>query len=344
MSHYTVTVCLKPDSATFTNEQVEDAVTEALAPFDENKSVDPYREYEDGIAEDHWSVKHLREEGLIPAGAPVSWPVLIDAYNKKYHPSVPPALEHNTIDPLSLDLDTSNDALFYDQEKDQAYSVSTYSPKSKWDWWSIGGRWQRSILAKTGAPSEFLVFGRSGAFGDNGNPYVTEELGYYCDGGKLEYLDLEGMRNERAKSELRMYDRWQEIVELHGKPSSWDSFRTLAQAEVYTIDIARELYNSQPAIVAAKEGEDPVMGFFAPCPVETFGMSREKFEEIARANAVAGFALLTAEGEWVEKGEMGWFGVATDTVDSRAAYREVANKYIDSLPPSAWIVQVDCHI
>jgi hypothetical protein len=41
---------------------------------------------------------------------------------------------------------------------------------------------------------------------------------------------------------------------------------------------------------------------------------------------------------------VGWFGMSTDTEDSRIAYNTRANAYLDELPENAWVVVVDCHI
>lgn len=57
MSHYTVMVCL-PGHV----EDIGAALDEVLAPFDENKSVEPYRSYEDGSAEEFWWTRSMRRD------------------------------------------------------------------------------------------------------------------------------------------------------------------------------------------------------------------------------------------------------------------------------------------
>src|SRR5688500_7755885 len=50
-------VCLPADT-----KDVDEALTAALAPYDENVAVEPYQSYEDGSAEDYWLTGALRAD------------------------------------------------------------------------------------------------------------------------------------------------------------------------------------------------------------------------------------------------------------------------------------------
>jgi len=111
MSHFTVVVCIEDP------ERLE----AALAPFDENREVEPYRDYEEGEPARFWAVGALREgEGLNPDDATLTWQQVADAYNERYRQDE---------DPMLVD------------ESGRAYVVSTRNPDAKWDYWRIGGRW-----------------------------------------------------------------------------------------------------------------------------------------------------------------------------------------------------------
>ncbi len=183
MSHFTVTVCLTAEEAG-EGYAVKDALERKLAPFDENTRVEPRRDYEDGSPGEYWWVKSVRrgaEEHRTNApvesdlsrdgtvwrsghgavtlaenerlerksrrndaewaerlGENPTWDLVAQLYNEKYYPdtalAVPGQVEDDEVDTNRLHVDDDG----------RAYSWTTYNPDSKWDWWSIGGRWQRS--------------------------------------------------------------------------------------------------------------------------------------------------------------------------------------------------------
>ena len=55
------------------------------------------------------------------------------------------------------------------------------------------------------------------------------------------------------------------------------------------------------------------------------------------------YALLY-DGEWIEPGEMGWWGMENSTKDSNEWYRERFREIIASLSPEDYISVIDCHI
>lgn len=56
------------------------------------------------------------------------------------------------------------------------------------------------------------------------------------------------------------------------------------------------------------------------------------------------FAMLDLNGEWHEKGKMGWWGMNNATSDSEKAFIDCLYKYIESVDPNTYLVIVDCHI
>lgn len=55
------------------------------------------------------------------------------------------------------------------------------------------------------------------------------------------------------------------------------------------------------------------------------------------------FAYLTKDGTWVEKGSMGWFGMASNLKDQEDWDKTMA-EYLLTVPGEDWLVVVDCHI
>lgn len=84
--------------------------------------------------------------------------------------------------------------------------------------------------------------------------------------------------------------------------------------------------------------------FAMSCHLEEFQWGRELYVHRARLSAVPGYAYLMRDGKWLARGDMGWFGLSSDTVESREAYDVAVNGRIASLDPDVVLVLVDCHI
>lgn len=383
MSHFTTLVCL-PKGTDLADHQ--EALDRLLAPFDENTPVQPYRSYEDGAAEDHYLVQHLRQAAEHhvngtgtkphdPQGAtwsssssrdtldeqrnkiaydagwaaelgpgPVTWSQVVELYAAYYHGVKPGQLAKLNESTPKGELEGSNgeesDWLYYDSELDRAYAMTTYNPESKWDWWQVGGRWKNYFHAKQGVDRSALIGG--GVDADS-----RWELGFKCDGGPVGLLDFEAMRAEKEAEAHAQYDAWERVSAEqahHGKPVTWEHFYSQVQAGDLTIDQARARYNAQPILKPLGEalyGED---ARFRGVPLEDFQVDRATYAETARVEAVPPYAILTAEGEWQAPGKMGWFGMSSETPDSKRTFKELANTYLAQLDPEQIVVLCDLHI
>lgn len=55
------------------------------------------------------------------------------------------------------------------------------------------------------------------------------------------------------------------------------------------------------------------------------------------------YAFITPDGEWVERGEMGWFGMGSNEMDEDA-WDAKFKEYLKTLDKNIILTQVDCHI
>src|SRR5688500_14643432 len=120
MSHSTVLVVLRPDKSRAVTD-VEHALELALAPFDENLEVRPYRKYIENWQDQYGNALKYRTEN----------PARVKALD-----------ELNVTEVLS---EYYEDEVHEETPEDgpvRYYSVSTYNPDSRWDWWVVGGRWK----------------------------------------------------------------------------------------------------------------------------------------------------------------------------------------------------------
>lgn len=247
MSHFIVGVIC---------ESVDD-ITTLLAPYDENIEVEPYigRTKAEMIAEGKRVKKRLLE-----------------------------GEEKRTDDWALKYLNAKTDEDLYNAEKYDDYEydkdgneMTTYNPKSKWDWYSIGGRWSYGLKLKE----------------------PDEDGGEYCDYAKIKDIDF-GIDKEKYNE---CYEWWKMSVE--GSDEEWDSF--------YKKEYFTDNYTD----------------------ADDYATRQAQFST---------FALVTPDGEWHEKGKMGWFACSSETPDEARKWDENYMSFIKNADPEHYFVMVDCHI
>src|SRR5690606_35842046 len=102
-------------------------------------------------------------------------------------------------------------------------------------------------------------------------------------------------------------------------------------------DEGRKFYGEQPAVQALRKVFDNPFH-----SIDDYLAPRDEFVQRARDGSTTTYALLV-NGEWVARGEVGWFGVAHDQVSKEDWSRKV-NEMLDELPDDTLITIVDCHI
>lgn len=215
---------------------------------------------------------------------------------------------------------------------------STYNPKSKWDWYQLGGRWVGFLKLKQGAEGEV------GEFSLVSN--TRAEKGW-CDQALKKDIDFEGMRDKDGEEARKRYNdvlilfggvipkvdiKWSDITDENNplyNQLSWDA--------------KRALYNIQPAVVKANELSRlniETLGHFFD--VTDFDCTLEEYVQNARDNATSTFAVLK-DGVWYERGKMGWWACVSDEKEQDDWNKE-CTKLIDELPDDTLISLYDCHI
>jgi hypothetical protein len=371
MSHFSLIVALPPGS------DVDQELSERLAPYDENKDVDAHPDYEIGTAENFWWYGSLKSDAETVANndhsqirpyepdgigisssfshktpeeqwedfvrdaelyatlpQPITWEALVAAHNDYYcdgHPF------------------TDGSRMYYEAETDRAYTLSTYNPDSKWDYYRIGGRWARYFPLRSGASrfhSGVISTPLSWEWKDTPADQIPARASY-VEGGPKFLLDLDRLRDEKEKEAAKDYDEFHEFAKDYPKAQGWQSLVDETDAipgkeRGAAIERCRQVYRAQPLVQAMKE--DPRYRSSWSSPIDTYSGNREDFLAKARREAVPGYALLTLDKEWAAAGEMGWFGLGSDTDDSTKEYKEFANEYLDNLDDDVILVVLDLHI
>lgn len=158
-------------------------------------------------------------------------------------------------------------------------------------------------------------------------------------------IDFEGMLEDAEREANEQFDKIETALSginyLEDKPLTWR--QVLNQFPNLSIDEQRKVYSQQPVVQALKKAN---LSLFMECEVEAFHLhedsSRAKYVADRRCGAFSTFAVLY-DGVWYERGDMGWFGVVFDEkskYDWSAQFIDI----IDSLPDTACLTVVDCHI
>lgn len=205
---------------------------------------------------------------------------------------------------------------------------STYNPDSKWDWYQLGGRWSGSFRLKPGKKG---VTGESGVFGN--------ETG--IDQAFKKDIDFEAMYAEAAENSRKCY---REVVEACGG--------SIPKLEIAAPDLRTDLPNDADykSLWAEYHAQESVRLFQQKVSNDPFGLRLDDFqctedEYVLNAEnaAISTFAYVL-NGEWHQRGQMGWFGCVSDMTMSQAEWNKHMREMVEALPDNTLISIYDCHI
>lgn len=346
MSHFTVTVALRPDVADINRE-----LSALMDPFDENKEVEQYTEdgetyWRNPDAKWDWWVIGGRWRGYFIPGENVAVPapqlesdsvlgtpeVLRTEYRSRFgsgfrdglDDAKPGRVDGGRIRALDLKALREHKAAEAEQAWNEYAMVIDGTPQHT-PWKEFYARVQASEAAA---------------------PKSWKQL---CDEAYERARQVHGFTSEEQ------FDEWLKTVDAGGKRAQYDAYDTTSRTEMdkaraewesiqdYPISRARREFAEQPRIQAIRAHE--AYRSWVEGPETVFDhLTRDEYVEQQRQRAVPGYATVTHTGQWLAPGRMGWFGMSDDTDDSYLAYVRDANAYIDSLPDDAYLVVLDCHI
>jgi hypothetical protein len=197
---------------------------------------------------------------------------------------------------------------------------TTYNPDSKWDWWVIGGRWT----------------GYLGNENPEDNPKNWETC-KICDGT--------GDRQSAC------------LDEENGDP--WVSYKNKMINEILTPreyhlrviagNINTDLYERTFKYEQAKacngcngcQGTGKTLKWtLEPSNADQMPLENLLLDDPEQMKSFIPFAIVTPDGKWYEKGNMGWFAIVSDAKDT---WKEEALELLKQHRDCVAIV-VDCHI
>lgn len=247
MSHSTVLVVL-PDSAV-ADTDIETALEAALEPFDENRETAAYIKHTKAALIENQRAEYIRyrDEGPYAEYLKDKAAFLTRTYKRlEFQRYVTVEFPADIMPHLDDDAFMYMKATEWDKDSldDDGNLLSTYNPKSKWDWYTIGGRWTGSVM------------------------------------------------------------NWTDTVH-HPAEKRSDTWTTEAWDE--------------------KVGGSDIV-------------QKKDLEQFSGT-----FAFLSADGEWKERGRMGWFGMVADEQDPDE-WDATLKQLVEDVADNDWLVVVDVHI
>lgn len=202
---------------------------------------------------------------------------------------------------------------------------STYNPDSKWDWYSVGGRWTGFFKLKKDKTGETGECGLMTAPAEEG----TADILLKGD------VDFEAMEEEARISAEERYDKAMEVI---GDTPVHTPWKEILKGEG-TADEKRDAYWAQPRCKKWQESEKDLGFFSSP---DEYLMSRKEYVEQAMASAWIPYAVVY-KGKWIGKGEMGWWGMSSGDKPQSDWNKEIQT-LVKELPDDTQLTLVDCHI
>jgi hypothetical protein len=244
-----------------------------------------------------------------------------------------------------------------DKKGNVVKTVDRTNPNRKWDGYMVGGRCNGFFKLKEAA----LAAG-AGTVGQPSWGMEPAPKGYADQAHKGE-IDIEGMRLDAGNKAAAKYDRFHDILAknpgyvpfkvilakheaalaLPPEPESIDELdnepESLADLREKALEAARSEYRSQPAQQAINADEEFRWMWDG---YDEFFVTREECIQAARDRAFTTFALLK-DGEWYEKGRMGWFALVSNE-KVQGDWNKEFNSIIDGLSDDTLLTVCDCHI
>lgn len=215
------------------------------------------------------------------------------------------------------------------------------NPNAKWDWWSIGGRWNGLLTLKK---ERELAHGASmGVDGVMDSHHSKDD--YSASVALVGDVDWLAMRAEGQTSRRLRHREFNEAYEI--------ALRRFENVGGITPDVAgryeewcnanpnvKDVFRSANEFAAAREAFDKLKYFM--WGLDDFTDLRGDIDEYCRARALT-YAFIDEEGRWHQKGEMGWWGV-DDKSQATDDYHDAFWQMIDRLQEDTLVYVVDCHI
>ena len=208
------------------------------------------------------------------------------------------------------------------------------NPNRKWDWYQVGGRWTGQLLLK-----EEAIINRRGRRGEPSkvvnslNPEAVNRDPHMADVAMFEDIDFRSMDKAVDDEIEEFYKKVERLRKLESKKRLTKD----EKKEKVELDFgARSVLWDIGLVNKDEQGQATSIKDFS---VEDLKRDHRHVWEFHS------FAVVDEQGQWHEKGEMGWFGCHSGDEKSVINWGlSFKQRFLSDVKPDTWIVMVDCHI
>lgn len=216
--------------------------------------------------------------------------------------------------------------------------IDRTNPNAKWDWFVIGGRWTGFFPLKPGAKALTEHPPHKSYIEPTERREIDEARRGAADSCLWGDVDIERKKTKARENARGAFERWMRHAKDKPEALAWSWFVEKIESHAMSAETARVQYGEQPAIAAYRSDRESLW----ECPVDTFGMGLEAYQEKCSRGTLAPFAFLI-DGKWIERGEMGWWGAVADE-KSEEDWGSTVERIFATFTPETVVTIVDCHI
>lgn len=317
MSHYALMIRLGDIAL----EHAEDVISEKIEPYEEGGRTS-FHEFKDCTdeARDEW------ENDTVDEAYRVDGVLKFSCNTDEKEKSNSEKLEDVPIQEFYKNFDDFCRTYHGYEKRGDRYGY-LHNPSAKWDWWVIGGRYSGYVPVKPDAEG---LEGRPGVFGNE----VGKDIFRKKD---IDFDKVAENTKERVDSFMA---EWKEACEGEWDPKSFGGWRMsmINMGLVECKDLDEIDYDDDSIVIREWSGDKERADI-----VHANTPEKELYDKAyTHLNDLKPYAFL--DEEWVEPGEMGWFGIDSSTEESHAEYTEQFEKWFGEIGEDEVLAIVDCHI
>ncbi|WP_329156166.1 hypothetical protein OIU91_42380 (plasmid) [Streptomyces sp. NBC_01456] len=158
-----------------------------------------------------------------------------------------------------------------------------------------------------------------------------------CSGGRRDLLDFDAMRELRAGQAAELFDAWEMATADMAPAVPLGDFRALHPQAPYLPQVK---FRAQPQIQVLEDLDAPRSRPRDAETVALVALDRNSFIARARRGAVPGDSLLTLDGTLHTN--PAFLNADDDAETGSTRYLDLANTYLDRLPPGHLVLGLDC--
>jgi hypothetical protein len=341
-------------------EDVEDAVTHLLAPYQENNMGDCPEEYMEFNDKEPEIQQEYEEESMTRIR--MADGTLLSPYEPQFKvdppADAPPFTRHTWKYPDDAEeVEVPNKELFdsweafaveygeYERDEQTGKFGYWHNPNCKWDWWVIGGRWS-GYFPVPEVRKELI--GSSGAFGNAPRENCVDVT-------RISDIDNDAIAVSTRERIAEFWVNYDQFIADLGKERRGGHPFGGPRSDLLSVGLiqcknADELTSDDREFIVNPWETRP----HNPLPQKRYDVinntlttpeARAAFQPVLEAqfNRLRPYSYMDAAG-WYEPGEMGWFGMSSESPESMKEYADDFTDWVKGGDQSDWLVLVDCHI